>query len=241
MKKYVLTNDSGNTGTGVIIKAGKYVHNAEQHQAFLSRLTSCAESASLAMMLSPIVPKNVFLYQVHSWNVSVGGPNEAQNYTVIKEIQSVPRITLELRMQFALLALKEIVSHPQFQTWAENWIGNKDRGMPAILEVRKTLEGEHQASEELEVLAAWGASSADDLKTVHHMDDLTQRALHVLRAAEFAEGGASQAEAMAAELALALKDIGKETNKQDLQALADQLLKVKPNQEPDQSDSAVTG
>lgn len=233
MKKYVLTNESGDTGTGVKIKAGKYVHDAAQHASLLARLTSCAETAELAVLVSPIVPNNVRLFQVHSWNVAVGDPNQAQNYTVIKEIPTVPRVTLELRMIFALLAIREIVTNNDFRVWADDWIGNKSRGADAALRIRKTLDGEHQASEELETLAAWGASSSDDLKTVHKMDEQTQCALHAVRAAELADGGSSQAEAMAAELAIALKDIARDTSKSDLQAIAARVLNAGPEQDPD--------
>jgi hypothetical protein len=144
-------------------------------------------------------------------------------------------------MQFTLLALKGIVTHPQFRTWAENWIGNTDRSVAANQQIRKELESEHQASEDLELLAAWGASSSDDLKTVHNMEEQTQRALHVLRAAELAEGGVSNADAVAAELAMALKDIVQEANKHDLQTLAERVLGADPVQETDQEDDAVTG
>lgn len=241
MKKYVLTNESGDTGTGVKIKAGKYVHDAAQHAALLSRLTSCAETAGLAALVSPIVPKNVRLFQVHSWNVAVGDPNQAQNYTVIKEVPTVPRVTLEIRMTFALLVLKELVTHSDFRAWAGNWIGNTDRSAASAQQVRKALEGEHQVSEELETLAAWGASSSDDLKTVQHLDEQSQRALHAVRAAELAEAGASQAEAMAAELATALKDVARDPSKVDLQALAAKMLDADPVQEPDQDEGAVAG
>jgi hypothetical protein len=241
MKKYVLTNEAGDTGTGVKIKAGKYVHDAAQHTALLSRLTSCAETAGLAALVSPIVPKDVCLYQVHSWNVSVGDPKQAQNYTIIKEIPTVPRVTLEIRMVFALRALMAMTTHPEFRTWADNWISNTNRSRVAIAQVRKVLEGEHLASEELEVLAAWGASSSDDLNTVHKLEEQTQRALHIVRAAELAEDGASQAEAMAVELAKGLEGIVQESNKRELQNLVAELLDADLIQEPDQDEDAITG
>ncbi len=242
MKKYVLTNESGDTGTDVTIKAGKYVHDAAQHAAMLSRLTSCAETPDLAALVSPLVPKGIRLFQVHSWDMAVGGPSQAQNYTVIKEIPTVPRVTLELRMVFALRALSQIIANREFRTWAENWISGKNRSAAAAQVVRKALENEQQASEELEELAAWGASSGDDLNTVHKMDDQNMRALHAVRAAELVEGGASQAGVMATELAAALKDIARETGKVDLQALAAEVLGTTGSVPlPDQDEDTVAG
>lgn len=230
MKKYVLTNESGDTGTGVKIKPGKYVHDAAQHAALLARLTSCAENPGLAALVSPIVPRNIRLYQVHSWNVAVGRPEQAQNYTIIKEIPTVPRVTLEMRMSFALLLLKEMVPNRDFRAWAESWMASKDRGATEAAKVRKTLEGEHQASEELEALAAWGASSGNDLDTVHKLDEQSQRALHAVQAAELAAGGAANAEAMAREIARALQGVADKVRKLDLNALAARVLGADPAQ-----------
>lgn len=233
MKKYILTNEAGDTGTGVKIKVGKFVHDAAQHAALQARLTSCAESTGLAALISPIVPRDVRLFQVHSWNVAVGDPDQAQNYTVIKEMPSVPRVTLEMRMTFALLVLKEIVTNREFRTWADEWIAGKDRAATAAAKVRKTLESEHQASEGLEELAAWGASSGDDLKTVHKLDVQEQRALKAVQAAELAAGGEANAEALSQALADALKDIAKDTaGKLDLQTLVARVMGPDAAQEP---------
>jgi len=224
MKKYVLTNATGDTGTGVKIKAGKFVHNATQHTALLARLTSSTENIGLAALVSPLMPKDVRLFQVHSWNVAVGDPNSAQNYTVIKELTSVPRVTLEMRMTFALLVLKNIITNREFRDWAENWIANKDRSAAAAAKVREVLEGELQASEGLEELAAWGAASGDDLNTVHKLDEQGQRAMQAVRAAELAAAGADQAESMAKAIAEALKDIGGLASKIDLAELVSRVV-----------------
>lgn len=233
MKKYVLTNEAGDTGTGVKIKAGKYVHDAAQHAALLARLTSCAEHAGLAAMISPVVPRNVRLFQVHSWNVAVGDPNKAQNYTVIKEMPSVPRVTLEMRMTFALLVLKEIVTNREFRSWAEQWIVGKDRGAAAATKVRQVLESEHHASEGLEELAAWGAASGDDLNTVHKLDAQEQRALQAVQTAELAAGGEEHAEALSRAIASTMKDIARDTaGKLDLPALVARVMGPDASQEP---------
>lgn len=233
MKKYILTNEVGDTGTGVKIRVGKYVHDAAQHATLLARLTSCAESTGLAALISPIVPRDVRLFQVHSWNVAVGDPNTAQNYTVIKEMPSVPRVTLEMRMTFALLVLKEIVTNREFRNWADQWVVGKDRSATAAAGVRKALEGEHQASEDLEELAAWGASSGDDLKTVHKLDAQEQRALHAVQAAELVSGGEANAEALSQAIAEALKDIARDAaGKLDLQVLVARVMGPDAGQEP---------
>jgi len=240
MKKYVLTDEAGDTGTGVKIKSGKFVHDAAQHAALLARLTSCVEHPGLAALISPIVPNQIRLFQVHSWNVAVGDPNKAQNYTVIKELTTVPRITLEMRMSFALLVLKEIVANRDFRKWAESWIANKDRGGAAAAAVRKAMEGEHQASEELAELAAWGAASGDDLKTVEKLDEQEHRALQIAHAAELAAGGADNAGAMAKEIASALKDIVRDAGNVNLPELVTRVMGPVTAEEsaPDSSQAA---
>jgi len=224
MKKYVLTDQAGDTGTGVKIKTGKFVHDAAQHAALLARLTSCAEHPGLAALVSPIIPKDIRLFQVHSWNVAVGDPNKAQNYTVIKELEKVPRVTLEMRMTFALLVLKEMVTNREFRTWAENWISSKDRSASAAAGVRKALEGEHEANEGLAELAAWGAASGDDLKTVENLDEQDHRSLQIAHAAELAAGGPDNAEAMAREIASAMKDIARDAGKVNLLDLVTRVM-----------------
>jgi len=224
MKKYVLTDEAGDTGTGVMIKAGKYVHDGAQHAALLGRLTSCTENPGLAALVSPIVPKNIRLFQVHSWNVAVGDPNKAQNYTVIKELTAVPRVTLEMRMSFALLVLKEVVSNRDFRKWAEGWIANKDRSAAAAAAVHKAMESEHEASEGLAELAAWGATSGDDLNTVEKLDEQEHRALQIAQAAVLAAGGSDNAEAVAREIASALKDIAHDARKINLPELVTRVM-----------------
>jgi len=224
MKKYVLTNEAGDTGTGVKVKTGKFVHDAAQHAALLARLTSSAENPNLAALVSPILPENTRLFQVHSWNVAVGDPGKAQNYTVIKEMPVVPQTTLEMRLTFALLVLKETITNREFRLWAEGWISNNDRGAAAAAKVRKVLEGEHEASAELEELAAWGAASTDDLKTVHKLDEQDQRGLYAVQAAELAADSGTDREAMSKAIANALMDISKMISKVDLAALATRVL-----------------
>jgi len=240
MKKYVLTNEAGDTGTGVKIAVGKYVHDAAQHAALLARLTSCAESAGLAALVSPVVPVNVRMFQVHSWNVAVGDPDKAQNYTVIKELPTVPRVTLEMRMTFSLLVLKEIVTNREFRNWAEQWIANQDRSAAAAARVRQALEGELQASEELEELAAWGAASGDDLKTVHKLDEQEQRALQAVQAAELIAAGAEQADAAARAIAGAMKEIVRDAGKVNLPTLIGRVLgPVAGSEEPSGENQAA--
>lgn len=235
MKKYVLTNEAGDTGTGVKVKTGKYVHDAAQHAALLARLTSCAENPNLAALVSPILPENSRLFQVHSWNVAVGDPGKAQNYTVIKEMSVVPPVTLEMRLTFALLVLKEIITNREFRAWAEDWIANKDRSAAAAGRVRKTLEGEHEASAELEELAAWGAASTDDLNTVHKLDEQDQRGLHAVQAAELAADNSADSEDVSRAIARALLEMSRVADKIDLMALATRVMGAGPvsDSEPD--------
>jgi len=231
MKKYVLTNDTGDTGTGVKVKVGKFVHDAAQHAALLARLTSCAENPGLAALVSPILPVNTKLFQVHSWNVAVGDPGQAQNYTVIKEMPVVPQATLEMRLMFALLVLKEMINNREFRSWAEDWIANKDRSAAAAANVRKALEGEHEASAELEELAAWGAASTDDLKTVQNLDEQDQRGLHAVQAAELAADRGYNSEDVSRAIANALLGVSKAAGKIDLQALATRVMGSVPSME----------
>jgi len=224
MKKYVLTNEDGDTGTGVKMSAGKFVLDAAKHMALLSKLTSCVEHPGLAALLSPVIPDRIKMFQVHSWNVAVGDPNQAQNYTVIKEMPTVPHVTNEMRISFALLILKDVVLNRDFKQWAEGWIAGKERGANSAAAMRKSIEGEHEVNEGLAELAAWGAAGADDIKTVNKLDEQDQRAIQAIHAAELLADGPGQSEATAREIAAALFDIGRHVGKPRMLELAGRVM-----------------
>jgi hypothetical protein len=240
MKTYVLTDETGNTGTGLKLEPGKFVHSAHTRKNMLARLGNGGDTPVLAALMSPIQSASSRLFLIHSWDVAVGG-SAAQTYTVVKEISSIPDVSLEHRLAFALLVLKAIYDNRDFRRWAEHWLFGADRGAAAAATLRKALEAEHKAGEELGELAAWGASYGSYGDTVRQMDELSERARHAAHAAELAAGDPAQHAEAAREIAHALNQLGEHAKKLNLTEFAAQALGVDPAELPKPEDQAAAG
>jgi hypothetical protein len=240
MKTYVLTDETGNTGTGLKLEPGKFVHSAHTRKNMLARLGNGGDTPVLAALMSPVQSASPRLFLIHSWDVAVGA-SATQTYTVVKEISSIPDVNLEQRLAFALLVLKGIYDNRDFKRWAEHWLFGADRGAEAAATLRKTLEVEHKAGEDLGELAAWGASYGSDGNTVRRMDDLTGRALHAVHAAELATGDPAQQTEAVREIAKTVSHLGELAKAIKLPELAAQALGLDPAELPKPEDQAAAG
>lgn len=186
MRKYVLTDRAGVTVTGHTLAPGKFIQAARDKTSLMQRINECgAETALLAALLSPMPADQARLFSVHCWNVTID-PKNAQSYTVVKEVESVPAVTPAQRLRFAVLVAKETCRDKEFQHWADRWLSNMDMSAVSARDTLAKLQTEVEAAANLEEIGAWVESGADT-EQARRLDDGAQRACHVLRAAELIE------------------------------------------------------
>jgi len=163
MRSYVLTDAQGRTASGVKLEPGRFVQQADAIKQLASRLAdSCCDTPLLAALVSPFPASQAKMFMINCWNVAVD-PNNAQSYTVVKEMIPVPAVNLEQKLTFALLVLKEMCPNAEFRAWAGNWLSDEDRSARAAAAAREGAEKELHAD--------------------------VERVRHVARAAEIAASG----------------------------------------------------
>jgi hypothetical protein len=231
MRKYILTDSRGNTAQGHKLTPGKFIQRDRKASDPLSKLTACCcETPLLAALASPIPAGAARLYQINCWNVSVDR-RQADSYTVIKELTPVPAVTLDDKMRFTLTALHRTHPDRDFAQWAEAWLNGTGRRHADIEAVMRNLDKEQKVSDQLESLAAWGATGGDDSATLRQQDDLLHSAMHALHAAlQMADGAAE--EQVGRELAAALGDFSLLGDVHALTTLAEQIVDRGEDRQP---------
>jgi hypothetical protein len=222
MRKYIFTNANSQTAQGQQLAPGKFVHRDQKTRDVLTRISACCgDTPLLAIMLSPFPSAAGKMFQINCWNISVD-PKHADSYTVIKEVNSSLRVTLEDKMRFALTAIRRNYRNDDFSRWSEDWIAGVDRTRAAAEAMLAKLRSEQKASEDLEELTAWGETGSDDTAMVHKMDEQMHSIVHVLHAAVQMADGAPE-EQVGREVAAALGDPSLLGGREALAALADQM------------------
>lgn len=222
MRKYIFTSADGQTAQGQQLAPGKFIHRDKQTREVLTRINACCgDTPLLAVLLSPFPSATGKLFQINCWNISVD-PKHADSYTVIKEVNSSLKVTLEDKMRFALTAIRRNYRNHDFSQWSEGWIAGVDRARATTEAMLAKLHTEQKANDELGELTAWGETGSDDTALVHKMDEQMHSVVHVLHAAVQMADGAPE-EQVGRELAAALGDPSLLGGREALAALADQL------------------
>jgi hypothetical protein len=178
MKIYVLTDEMGDTGTGLKLDPGSLGRGAALGRDMLGKLGNSGSTAELAALLSPIQSVAPKLFLIQAWSVESGNA-KPQTYTV-KEVDAVPAVTLQKRLTFAVLTFQELFKDRDFNRWATQWLNGTDRSAASAASLQAELNKELKANEDLGGLAAWGVSFDDN----DEASKIVERALHVARAAE---------------------------------------------------------
>lgn len=228
MKKYVLTDDAGNTPDHVHLEPGKVVHSASRksNDPMIKAITSGYDSPVLAMMETED-PASVQhrLFVLNTWSVK-GDGTDPKAYTIVKEVP-LPSINLQHKVAFAVSAIAEIFGNEDFTKWADGWVSGSDRSVESAKKIHKELADEAEAAEGLADLAAWGVSGDGDADMLEQQGDAQQRAMHVVAAAELAAGNNPVEDEVHSALHMALHDIGKYNKKVDLAKLAEKVIGFK--------------
>lgn len=236
MKKYTLTDSESVSASRHRLAPGKFIHNPKNSKA-MHRLVQdcCCDTPLLAAMVSPFSSANGKLYQITCWNVAVDPKAGGQAYTVIKEVTPVPQVSVEQKLQFAMLVMRELYTDRDFQKWIDFWVTDANRSAEAAAKARKLLEKETKVSDQLETLAAWGEAGGNDTKMMKNTNELVERALHLTRAAEKHAADPNDS-SIAIETALALSGIAGSGKPANLADLAEHV--AGPHEIPEAADAA---
>ncbi len=241
MRKYIATDESGRTATGHKLEPGKFIENAGSQTDPLSRISDdCCDSPLLAVLTSPFPAGKTKMFMINRWKVAVE-PVSAQSYTVIKEVASVPSVNVDQKLIFALVLIKKIYKDSDFRDWAGKWLSGEDR-TAASAEIIKKATAEHiKAAADLRALKAQYETDRDDEEIVKLLDDIAQRALHVVTAAELAAGNSQDAEQAAREVSRALIGIGCFGRVINLVTLAEKVVRADAAIRPPSDPLSVAG
>ena len=120
----------------------------------------CYQHPLLAALLHPI---HVMYDGMRLFKAEVNGRGKhdgqiKSGYTKMRLIEeiSMPEITREQRVRFAILCAKKVYSDQNWYQWAEGWLSGNDRTKAAALSARRTAT---TAAEEAS-WAAWAAREA---------------------------------------------------------------------------------
>ena len=225
-KKYALTNSEGVSPCRHRLAPGKFLHDPKTARAMHKFVNDCCYQAPvLAAMVSPFPADACKLYEITCWNFTVDPSTSGQAYTVVKEATPVPQVSVEQKLQFAMLVMRDLLLDRAFQKWIDLWMTGMNRSAEAAAAAREMLEKETRASDDLETLAAWGKAGGNDTSLMSKRTDLVVRALHLTRAAERAASDANDP-SIAIETALALNGIARWGKLDKLAALAEKVAAV---------------
>lgn len=165
------------------------------------------------------------MFEVQRWKVSVDQTNP-EAYTVVKEVP-VPTVTIGQKVAFAVATMHEIYHDTDFQKWAKGWLSGTDRSLETAKVCREATEKEIEAAKEVEALAAWGAAGGDDQEEqLKQQEDLEQRAIHTLRAAEMLVTEGAEAKDIMNAIKAAMNRVNSFGNSVNLASIAEQVLKI---------------
>jgi hypothetical protein len=224
MRKYVITNATGHTPSGVKLEPGKYIQNPRSKENLMVRLSDCSGDTPLvAALLSPVAASKAKMFAVNCWNVAVD-PAQPQSYTVVKEVAPVPEVHLEQKLWFAIAIMRAVYKNGDFRRWADKWLSGEDRGAASAQTLRHAIEKELEAGSDLDALTAWGETGGDDERIVHKLDALAQRVMHVLQAVDLAGAHPPKEDKAALEIAVALAHVDEFGKRVDLASFAEQAV-----------------
>lgn len=138
MKRYIATNAEGRAANGEMVEVGKYGKGLGKDRAdLLNRVNIvCCPSIESAVLSSSTPPDQCRVFLVECW----GAERPETAYSVIREVEPVPRPTRFQRLAFAVALLSRAATTlPLFQKWAEDWLQNRDRSPEHAAAVRERL------------------------------------------------------------------------------------------------------
>jgi hypothetical protein len=116
----------------------------------------CYNHPLLAVLLNPshanIINPRLFEIEVDAIVNTDGLKYASKSQTLIKEL-TIPEITTEQRIEFAIRVVKLVYKDTKWNTWADNWLDKSDR-------TKKSARAAYAANAAASA-AAWAASASD--------------------------------------------------------------------------------
>ena len=103
----------------------------------------------LAVLFNPI---HANINDPRIWEIETAGDEQldgslkggSQRVRLMKEI-ALPTVTMEQRIRFVILCVKEVYAADKWQTWADNWLSGKDRSYASACIAYCTITGAEKA------------------------------------------------------------------------------------------------
>lgn len=226
MQLYLIADTEGHLEDDRVLKCGKTIQVAGSKDDPLAKFKGSVHTSPLVAVLTfpeMLDTHNSKMFSVNRWRVDVDSTNP-QTYTVVKEVP-VPVVTLGQKVAFAVATVKEIFHDAEFVKWAEDWLSGKDRSEQAAKKCRESMEKEIQAAKDCEALAAWGVSGSDDQDDLKRQEDLEQRAVYAIHAAErFAASNGGAANEIVVSIKQSMSRIGQYGKEVNLATIAEHVL-----------------
>jgi hypothetical protein len=128
MTRYLLTNAEHNTWRGSRVSPGRSVISSKSEDNVIDRNTDeLGESPLVAIMLNPW---HAQIDQQKMLELEIGQVEVINNDTCINMTvreASVPSVTTDQKIVFALMVMQEVYKNPVFNNWADSWISGSDR------------------------------------------------------------------------------------------------------------------
>ncbi len=227
MQLYFLADQEGHLADNRVLECGKFKQAIGSSKDPLAKYSGPIHTSPLVAALTH--PDSVDgdhnkMFEVNRWKVNVDASNP-EAYTVVKEV-AVPTVTLGQKVAFAVAAVREIYHDTDFVKWADGWLSGKDRSADSAKACREATEREIQAAKDCEALAAWGTSGADDQDDLKRQEDLEQRAIYVIRAAELLASDNAEAKDIFAAIKKSMDKINIYGQEVNLTSVAEKVLTI---------------
>lgn len=220
MKRYILTDQEGNTPSGCQLTPGKVIHAADDHEdPMVVIINAASRSPELAVLLSPQAGNSeVTMYMLKTWNVGT------QAYTVVKK-DEVPDIPAKMHFKFALAVMDSVFDSAEFSNWASEWNSGNCQDEAAIDAVIKILERERGDIKALEEIAAMAAAAGSEAQTQMQKENI-ERAFILLDAAKTLLSSSAENEQLNQDIAQVVKDISESIKEEELLDISKKVIEV---------------
>jgi len=219
MRKYISTDTSGRTCSGIVVAAGRSVNRDGSLDLFQKISPDCYDSPETAALLGPAAGAgdHYRLFTVDRWGVE---GDAARGYTVIRELQKVPPLNPMQRVTLAVAAIAQLYPQRDYRRWASAWIDGSDRSAESAAALQQSLVEELGAAQRLGTMSSLAATNEDSGSGV----DAGQRAMRIAQAAQAVASPGTDAEAVLSLVAAATAGLGATPVEQGIAPLARELM-----------------
>lgn len=223
MQKFAFVDENGTTPDNIRLEIGKYVADAGDGNALLSKMTHAAgETRLLAALVNPedLSKHPMKLYSIEQWAVDPKS-NDGKCYMIVKEVEA-PVVRLEQKLRFAIAALGNLYDNNEFKVWASRWVTGEDRSYDSAMAVNAGAKAEREG---MQALVDMGVHTGDTHEDMEKQKDMFSRVDAVTEAAALSTDPSKTDEEVCGFVAKALDNIQRFNDKTNLLDLAKLICK----------------